>query len=86
MAYEIFWADLSSNPNFSGFELATTPEMAVEFARVRLLFSTQDSFAFVSNLDIPGMDGRTHRLHWEGTEIVTYDRGSPNWNKPRVRP
>lgn len=85
MAYEIFWADLASIPNYSGFEQCPTAEMAVEFARVRLLFSSPDSFAIIRDTDKDMLDGRTHRLHWEGSEIVCYARGSADWSKHRVR-
>jgi hypothetical protein len=87
MAYEIFWADLASVPNYSGFEQCPTVEMAVEFARTRLLFSSPDSFAIISDTEVKNIqDARTHRLHWIGSEIVCYERDSVNWSKPRVRP
>jgi hypothetical protein len=88
MTYEVYWADLGSKPNFEGLEQCPTPEMAVEWARIRLLFSSQDSFAFISTMEGTNrsLDSRTHRVHWEGMELVVYERDSADWNKLRVRP
>lgn len=86
MAYEIYWADLGSTPNCEGFEECSSLDMALEWARTRILFSSRDSFAFVNDKTIKHvLDGRIYRVHWNESGVIHYDRDSPDWNKPRAR-
>jgi hypothetical protein len=82
MTWEVSWFDLGSEPNFSGIEALPNEEMAIEWAKIRVLHSSRDSFAFV----VSDNDKVTHKVLWEGYEVILRERLAPDWHKRRVRP
>ena len=82
--YEVYWCDLGSDPNAEEIISFDDLKIALEFCRVRIIFSSLISTASIWKVDSDGpyiKRKKIYRIFWQAYEVIVADNSHSLWNK-----